>query len=283
MTCRHCGGPKPPGQGRKYCSDACQKLGPATFRECQECGTSALVPDQIKPKGKLCAECLKAHARATSKRHYEANREQVKANVKAYVAANREQIKASKADHYQRNREKIRAQQSEYARTHKEKNAARSHAWYMTHRDLQRARSAAWRDDNLERRREQVRVWYRKLRKDPARYQRRLENARIADRLRAERAGRPMKPMSEVAYVKRYGPGWKRKERVPAAPIARLLHDLEDVAAFTESVDGLSASFISRVSAGRITDLSVRDADVLCVALGLTLSLVYPEQLAQTG
>jgi hypothetical protein len=274
--CKHCGGPKPPGQGRGYCSPECRKLGPATgTRHCEQCETDALVPAQITAKARFCKACLKARARAYAQRHYAENRDKVRAAVRAYRESHAEEIAAYKRAHYQANREEIRAKQAAHYRENKQAGQERSHRWYVANRDRHKEATRRYRETHRELVRERNRRWYQDLMADPERRQARLELARMDGRLRAEKQGGQLKPVPLGVYRKRYGTGRGHTQtRVNAAPLRRLLREAPDLDALAQ-VTGLSASFLQRVAAGRYEAVSVPDADTICCAFGLPMSLIY--------
>lgn len=277
--CNRCGQPKPPGQGRKYCSPECAAAGPAIgTKRCADCEQERLVPAEMRAKAIYCKACLKAHERAQAKRHYEANRDRVKAAVAAYREANAEQVKARKREHYQRNREAIRAKQAEYHRAHIEEAKERSARWYQANREKAKERSERYRVTHREIVRERNRRWYLDLMADPEKAQQRRELARMDARLRQEREGR-LKPLSEKEYIKRYGTGqFAQRSRIDAAPLRRLLCEhVDDLTGFAQSVP-LSESAIDRIMQGHTERVAVRDADILCVALNLPVALVYPDE-----
>lgn len=276
--CKRCGKPKPPGQGRGYCSPECRKLGPATgVRHCPDCDEDRLVPAQMRERAVYCEDCLKARARAQAKRHYRENTAKVKAWAARYREAHAEEIKAYKREHYQANRAKIRAQQAENYRKNTEAGKERSRRWYVANRDKHKEAARRYRETHRELVRERNRRWYQGLMADPERRQMRMELARMNGRLRAEKDGGPLKPVPIGIYRKRYGTGrGSAQTRVNAAPLRRLLREAPDLNALAD-VTGLSASFLQRVAAGRYEAVSVPDADTICVAFGLPMRLIYGE------
>jgi hypothetical protein len=278
--CRRCGKPKPPGQGRKYCSPECAAAGPATgSKHCPDCDSDRLVPAEMREKAIYCKACLKARGRAQAKRHYQANRERVKAAVAAYREANVEQVNAAKRAHYHAHREEIRAKQAAYQREHREEQAERSRRWYAANREKHKATAERYRIAHREIVRERNRRWYIDLMADPERAQRRRELARMDARLRQERDGGRLRPLSPEAYLKRYGTGqFAQHSRIDASPLRQLLCEcVADLTGFAESVP-LSESAIHRIMLGHTERVAVRDADILCVALNMPVSLVYPDE-----
>lgn len=247
------------------------------FKTCVECEQRRYVPTEIKPKGRKCCYCKKRQARAYAKAHYQRNRETVLANVKAYREANPEKVNQAKRRHYRDNREEIRARQAAYQRTHKAEAAARSRRYYERHRDEIRARSVMWAKTNPERKRESIRKWYAGVRADPVRYRMRLENARMSERLRAEREGRQMRTLSQDQYEQRYGPA---SDLVSTEPL---------VSALSIATRELGLGMLSRraeVPTHQIFDIihgkqkrtTLDTADRLCTAFGLPLSAVYVDE-----
>jgi hypothetical protein len=120
---------------------------------------------------------------------------------------------------------------------------------------------------------------YAAIKADPERYERHKESARMRYRLRQQKAGRQIRPISEAEYEQRYGTArGKLTPRVPTAPLARLLRDVFDLEAVADAAR-LSSSFVGRVARGEYDakGLTIRDADALCIALGTALTLVYPQ------
>jgi transcriptional regulator with XRE-family HTH domain len=120
---------------------------------------------------------------------------------------------------------------------------------------------------------------YARMRADEERYARHKEDARMRYRLRQEREGVTLRVLSEEAYHRRYGDGQHGSDvsRLDAAPLRRLLRaDPELDMAIIAERSGLSRSYVERVTGGKYTRLALRDADRLCIALGTTLSALYP-------
>jgi hypothetical protein len=274
--CDRCGQPKPPGRGRKYCSPECRAAGPAEgVKRCGDCGQERLIPVQIGAKSTYCKACLKEHARAQAKRHYENNRETVKAAVAAYRAAHVEQVNANKREHYYANRERYHEQQAAYRREHREEQRERAHRWYVLNRDKHKDAARRYREANRELVRERNRDWYQRVMSDPARREERRELARMDERLRAMRQGEQVRPLPADVYRKLYGTGrGSQQARVSAEPLRELLSEAEDLEALAEGVD-LSESFLRRVRDGYYDAVSIPDADTICIAFGLPMTLIY--------
>ena len=95
--------------------------------------------------------------------------------------------------------------------------------------------------------------------------------------MRRDREGQPRKPVTPEIYAIKYGTGYGG--RLPAAPLAPLLrsaleHETETDLAWRA---GIAPKRVADIVHGRAERVALTTADGLCVALGLTLSLVYPE------
>lgn len=275
--CNRCGEPKPPGRGRKFCSPECRDAGPATgVRHCPDCDEDRLVPVQMREKAVYCERCLKQRARQQAKRHYQANRERVLADVATYRRTHAEELRAKKREHYQRNREKIRAQQSAYYRETRDAAQERSRRWYEANRDKHRESARRYREAHREEVRARNRRWYDAIMADPERAEERRELARMDARLRAEKNGQPMPPVPRPVYLKRYGRGHQGHghERIDAAPLVPHLREISNVKGWTKGLD-IDASTVYAILHGELQQITIRDADVLSVALGLPLRFIY--------
>ena len=120
-----------------------------------------------------------------------------------------------------------------------------------------------------------------RMRKErPERWVQWLEGQRMANRMRAELRGRPIPPVSEKAYAKRYGNGWGKSTRVPAQPLRDLIGDFVDgetlVLSRLAQMAGVSDKRLRDLMNGQRT-VTLRNADKICVALEIPLALVYPE------
>jgi hypothetical protein len=64
-------------------------------RQCQACGKAALVPDEIKPKGRKCRECIRqsrnAYNREYQKTYYPEHRAETLKRARRYRRAHRAQ------------------------------------------------------------------------------------------------------------------------------------------------------------------------------------------------
>jgi ribosomal protein S25 len=116
---------------------------------------------------------------------------------------------------------------------------------------------------------------YAKMMADPERHEARKEDARMAHRLRQERKGRASKPVSEKRYVERYGTGYSSKLTIPVNDELRRLVALEVDAYGNRESDKRVREILRGVDR-----ISLVTADRICTALGVPLSLVYPELAA---
>jgi hypothetical protein len=282
MNCKRCGGPKPPGQGRKFCSPECREAGPATgVRRCPECDEDRLVPVQMREKAVYCERCHARRRREYAKRHYEANRAAILARLNEYREEHREELNAKRRAYYQAHRDEIRIKQAAYYQETREYQLAKSRRWYEANRERTRIVAARWRERNAEHVSAQKRRWAQRMLADPVKRAQRNEVLRMNARLRAEREGRPLKPVPVGTYVKRYGRGHQGHghQRVSVEPLLPLLREIENVKVWTSDVD-IDSTIIYDILRGEVQSLTIRDADVLCVALGLPMTLVYGEVAA---
>lgn len=164
----------------------------------------------------------------------------------------------------------------------KAKERARQREWAAEKRandpDFRRRQIDAtirWQQRNREYRLEAEKRRHRAIRSDPQRLARRREDQRMRYRMRREQAGNPTRPVSQKTYIKRYGRGSYTHDRVAVEPLMPLLL-ARDPRELAES-SGLNRSTIDRLLTGRNTDLMLPDADKLCVALGIPISLIYAQ------
>lgn len=149
--------------------------------------------------------------------------------------------------------------------------------------DQERANRLAWRRSwrarNRERYRETQRRYKARVKADPVRNARRLEAARIAYRLRAERAGRPFKTHQRPQHP----PPERRFPRLPAAPLLNAvekhvkLHGLTEVNADLGVDERAVRRWRKGVDAGKSPTTTFNDAERALIALGLNLWDVWPE------
>lgn len=114
--------------------------------------------------------------------------------------------------------------------------------------------------------------WYAKRRK---RYKDN-QGARMRHRLRAEKAGRPIAPVSVLPHN---NGGATYYPAAPLVPFMRQYVAEADVTVLGEAAH-VRALTLTQVLNGEITELRDFQADRLCMAMGLQMSNVY---LAQTG
>lgn len=204
------------------------------------------VPAEIRPKGERCVEC---------KRRY-------------------------RLDYYARNREREVARQRAYYRAHKAERAAYAHAYYLAHREEVIERTRDWERRHPGAANANRREWYERMRQNPERFARYLEDQRLASRLRAERDGKPKRSLSEAEYFERYGNGsGGYKDTLPAEPLRALLEEQPPKVGALARQSGVSERRISSVIHGQQKNVSLRLADCICTAIGIPLALVYGEGL----
>lgn len=165
-----------------------------------------------------------------------------------------------------------------------ESNRRRRREWSAKQRrtnpDFRRRQTAAtkrWRDRHRDRHLEYAMAYYAWQKADPERWARHLEDARINYRKRQEAKGKPVRQMSDAEYVTRYGNGYGKSTRVPAAPLVPYVKHA--LAEFSENELALFAG-VSQKRLHEIIDvedkqISLITADRLCVAFDLPMSLVY--------
>jgi DNA-binding Xre family transcriptional regulator len=259
--CHRCGQPKGPGRGKRFC-DACHAayVGQVRRRRCRVCGGPRA------PQKQLCDEC-----RQSAKwRH---NRLGVIKRRQPCEGCGGPKGPGARRRYCDRCREKRAAprmcercgiEPPRYARAklcllcHARAKARNRHHHNHLNREA-RARGSVYPSDR-------------------ARRAKAAEAHRLADRMRRERQGRPRPPVDAALYAVRYGKGYGRVAVVPAAPLLpfvvyALAHETE--AELAERT-GISPKRIQDMLNGA-PNIALVTADKLCVALGYTLSLVYPE------
>lgn len=197
-------------------------------------------------------------------------------------------------------------------------------AWYAANTERVKRTSAEYRARHLEEKRahdreakrklqadpvmaevlrERKRKTRKKLRKDPARWARYLEDQRINRRLRAERTGQPMRMIGEKAYANGNGavPLKKGKSELPAPPLAALISEwLGEFGGLqlgnyqrndhTNGNDVTGAGYLQLAELTGVSDRRLRAivrreqkvvryavADRICVALDTPIASLYPE------
>jgi DNA-binding Xre family transcriptional regulator len=238
-------------------------------RICQDCGRECdPAQGEIKPKGRSCRECIRqrrnAYHRAYHPGYYERNRERILERVNAYRDEHRDEILAKQHEWSVANAEYVRQ---------------KSRAWYYANKERHAKRVAEWKRAHPGKQQEYQRIHYARKRLNPQEWAEYLEDSRLRARLKAEQEGRPFKPVSLEEYRERYGGGWGRSSTLPAEPlipfIRRALH-VESEIELAERA-GISDKRIRDVLNGNAPNIALVTADKLCVALGYTLSLIYPE------
>lgn len=158
------------------------------------------------------------------------------------------------------------------------------------HRRLKRESARRRRDDpdGRERRRAAARSWYRRMKRDRARYEAYLERSRMNYRLRQERAGRPLDSLSEShsrSALKRDTRAKQKKMggRYPVAPLVEFLERHRAEAGL--NLDELCASLsideraYLRWRSGESQNAPLEDIDRVLSATGAgwRLYALYPE------
>jgi hypothetical protein len=253
-TCNHCGAPKPAGRGRKLC-DACSARWQhqVSTKRCFRCG-GPCAPQKI-----LCAECKELAEWKRRTRHRSKRKPCVDCGGPKPPGQRRrvcDRCLKKRAEVPRCRCCGVRPVRQKFANLCVEcKREAEQRL-----RERRRARNAEYRKQ-------------RKVKRGPAD----PETHRMGNRLRAEQAGRWIEPVAPEVYARRYGTGrGARQPHLPADPLLPLLADVFDPGAIAEAA-GLSDSFVERIIHGRIKAVAVPDADRLCIALGLPLTLVYPD------
>jgi hypothetical protein len=247
------------------------------LRYCDECEQPKRVPSQIAPRAIFCRACNRAHKAAIEQRPHRVQARQ------RYKDEHREQARARDRARYRERREEYLA----YQRAYRRKNAAyarqKSRAWYAANRERHKATMRKWQAEHPEKRKLYRSRYYAKLKADPKRYAKwlidRRERDRFTRRVRAEQQGRPMPPVPLAEYRKRYGESLDRRT-VETGPLAKIIIEiLENDETLTEK----NLAFRCQVAPRRIYQIlhegrvSIAAADKVCVGLGTTFSLVYPE------
>lgn len=121
-----------------------------------------------------------------------------------------------------------------------------------------------------------------RLKHDPERHQRSLETHRIGIRLRRERAGRPIAPLTREQYLKRYGNGSGGNGVVlPAGPLRELIkrwlpsegdRTTKQLAELADVSERRIYGLLHHEQDG----ISLRLADNVCAVLGVPFALLYP-------
>jgi hypothetical protein len=236
-------------------------------RPCQACGKAALVPDEIKPKGRKCRECIR-QSRMAYNREYQ----------KTYYPEHRAQMLARTKRYRRKHRAQILERQREYAAAHREQSRERAARWYQENKAHHNARVAAWKAAHPGMQAEYQRAHYAKRRLDPKAWERYLEESRMKERLRAEQLGKPLPALSERQYIARYGTGYGRSTSVPAEPLKPY------VETWVARIGPTEIEKLAHVSAKRITEIlngqraiSLVTADRLCTFMGVPMSMLYDE------
>jgi DNA-binding Xre family transcriptional regulator len=238
-------------------------------RVCQDCGRECdPAQGEIKPKGRSCRECIRQrrndYDRVYRVGYYERNHDALLAKARAY-----------RAEHY----DEIRMRQAIYDEAHREQARVRSKAWYEANKERHAERVARWKAEHPERQKLYRQRHYENLKRTRQGWEKYLEDQRLSWRLLAERRGRPVKPVSLEEYRERYGSGWGKSITLPAEPLLPFIRRALRTESETELAGraGISDKRIREVLNGNVSNFALVTADKLCLALGYTLSLIYPE------
>lgn len=239
------------------------------MRTCQNCGVEC-DPDrgEIKPKGRDCRKCIRQRRNEYNRTYrigyYERNRERLLAKARDY-----------RAEHY----DEIRMRQAIYDEAHREQIRQRARDWYQANKERHATRVAQWKAEHPEQQKAYQQRHYENLKRDEKAWRKYLEDQRLSGRLLAEQRGRPVKQVSLEQYRERYGTGFGRSSTVPAAPLVPFIRQRLRVQSEEELAKRAQSSprRIYGMLNGSQPNIAVVTADSFCIALGLTLSLVYPE------
>jgi DNA-binding Xre family transcriptional regulator len=154
----------------------------------------------------------------------------------------------------------------------------KSRDWYYANKERHQERVAAWKAAHPGKQEEYQRNHYARKKLNRKQWAEYLEESRLRARLKAEREGRPFAPVPLDEYRKRYGTGDGPHNTVAAESlrpfVVRALRTGTEAELARRA--GVSDKRIREIGQG-VERISLGTADRLCVALGLTLSLVYPE------
>jgi hypothetical protein len=261
--CKRCGRWKSRGRGRRFCQ-RCHDDYQATLaakRCCRVCGGPR------PPRKQMCEECSRNADWRRSKRDVIKRRQPCEGcgGPKGPGARRRycDRCRAERERSGARMCERCQIRPPRYARA---KLCLRCHA-------LAQKRRLSYRNR-----------WNRRVRANGRTYPsdatraKATETWRLYDRMRRDREGRPRKPIDPEVYAERYGRGYGRIELVPAAPLTPLVRRALTRESEIELAGraGISDKRIREIVGGQ-GNIALVTADKLCVALGYTLSLVYPE------
>jgi hypothetical protein len=152
-------------------------------------------------------------------------------------------------------------------------------AWQSRHRERATATNARWQQTHPDVVRASKRAYHARLRADPQRWARTLEDQRLAYRLRRERQGFAPKPVSP----ERYGSPskWWTLDSEPLAAVLRDVLAEEDTRSLALRA-GVDDSLVAKLVRSR-ERVSVDVADRLLLACGLHLDLVYDDVPTRGG
>lgn len=166
-------------------------------------------------------------------------------------------------------------------------------AYNRTHREICTRAQRNWRRRNPEKARDASRRWWARQYEDPALHQRLKENARIDYRLRREREGYEFRVVEPDEYTRRYGSAFSAQTSLDATPLMRVIDEwldhLPKNTTRAEQADANTWQRLARMSrvparslrrAHDVGRVSIGVADVVCIALGTHVDLVYRETLA---
>lgn len=266
--CSHCGGPKPPGQGRKLC-DACQETNITHYSPdpCLKCGGP-------KPPGigrRMCDECVELAEWQKAAR----------AKVKRRKVC--EGCGGPKGPGLRRRLcDRCKAKRAAKVRI------CQACEKYPTPYPLARLCVICKLESEKNRRvyqAERNRIY--RLTRKPTSGGSNPESHRMWERMKREQEGKALPPVSEEAYAKRYGNGWGKKTLfVPVEPlrpyVLEALADLEDERGQTSAVElarrcKVSEKRVREIVHGEREDIALLVADRICTTLGVPFSWLYED------
>lgn len=151
---------------------------------------------------------------------------------------------------------------------------------YHAHKEKRRKAMREWKRKHPEKQLEYERAHYHRVRQDPKRYAKYREQARMTYRLRREKQGNPLKPLTPEQYQERYGQLEPRTSYLPAEPIRTLLDrringDDEALGNFARR-SGVDERRLRSLRSDQ-PKISLHNADRIATAFDVPLSTLYPE------
>lgn len=185
-------------------------------------------------------------------------------------------------------RERVRERQREWARVRRLNDP----------KFAERMREAArlYKQRHPEKTKEIEHRRYEQIRADPVKWERHKGDQRMRYRMRQERKGKPVKPVSKRVYVQRFGSGRHSfANTLPVAPLRTVIdawlptevehqwttneHETTSAGVVQlAEIAGVSARRIGSILNGEQERVSLGVADALCVALNVPLASLYFEE-----